>query len=49
MKYLVVFALLLAAVANGNAQVSSHASTGAASKPKTKRIHFRSATNLSRV
>jgi len=30
MKYLVVFALLLAAAANGNAQVSSHAPTGVA-------------------
>ena len=30
MKYLVVFALLLAAVASSNAQVSSHAPTGAA-------------------
>ena len=36
MKYLVVFALLLAAVANGNAQVSSHASTGAAKQAQNQ-------------
>jgi len=36
MKYLVVFALLLAAVASSNAQVSSHAPTGAAKQGESQ-------------
>ena len=40
MKYLVVFALLLAAVANSKAQVSSHAPTGAAKQGQTQTNPF---------
>ena len=40
MKYLVVFALLLAAVAGSNAQVSSHAPTGAAKQGQNQANPF---------
>ena len=40
MKYLVVFALLLAAVAGSNAQVSSHAPTGAAKQAQNQTDPF---------
>ena len=40
MKYLVVFALLLAAVAGSNAQVSSHAPTGAAKQDQNQLSPF---------
>ena len=40
MKYLVVFALLLAAVAGSNAQVSSHAPTGAAKQGQNQTNPF---------
>lgn len=40
MKYLVVFALLLVAVASSNAQVSSHAPTGAAQQAQSPASNF---------